>query len=139
MSRIKQFRLAFVLLATVCLAGSARAVPVKPDLEKILDQQKQQRHTYEPAQAGWNGPEMQRPQDVAPNAVLEAYGPAATARSIRAALTAAAIPDPKAVVAIAVLIILMRIMRQLQERDKKAAVVVPISTGASPEKERRAA
>lgn len=138
MSRVKQFRLAIALLATLSFAGAAFAVPVKPDLEKILNQQEHRRRTFEPAQAGWNGPEMQRPQDAAPNAVLEAYGPAATARSIRASLMAAAVPDPKAAIAIAALIILMRIMRQVQERRKRLAAVVAIRP-ASPEEERRAA
>ena len=138
MRRIKQFRLAFMLAVALAFAGTALAVPVRPDLNKILNQQEHRRRTFEPAQAGWNGPEMQRPQDVAPNAVLEAYGPAATARSVRAALMAAAVPDPKAVVAIAMLIVLMRIMRQVQERRRQAGVVVPIRV-ASPEEERRAA
>jgi len=139
MRRIKRFGLAVALLTTLCLAVSALAAPVKPDLQKILNQQEQQRRTYEPAQAGWNGPEMQRPQDVSPNAVLEAYGPAATARSIRAALSAAAIPDPKAVVAIAVLIVLMRIMRQIRERREEKRVVVPIRNGPRAQEDRRAA
>ena len=138
MSRIKQFKLAIALLATLTFAAAAFAVPVKPDLNKILNQQEHRRHTFEPAQAGWNGPEMQRPQDASPNAVLEAYGPAATARSIRAAVMAAAVPDPKAVVAIAVLIILMRIMRQVQERRRQVGVVVPIRT-TEPTGGRRAA
>ncbi len=139
MSRIKQFGLTVALMTTVCFVGSAAAVPVKPDLEKILNQQEHRRRTFEPAQAGWNGPEMQRPQDVAPNAVLEAYGPAATARSVRAGLIAAAVPDPKAVVAIAVLIILMRVMRQVQERRKQVGAVMPIRAVGDPGEERRAA
>ncbi len=138
MSRIKQFRLVIALLALFAFAGTAFALPVKPDLNKILNQQEHRRRNFEPAQAGWNGPEMQRPQDAAPNAVLEAYGPAATARSIRAALMAAAMPDPKAVIAIAVLILLMRIMRQVQDRRKRLAVVVPIRADG-PEEERQAA
>ena len=123
MGRIKHFRLVLALMASSLFAMSAWAMPVKPDLGKILKQQEHRNHAYEPAQAGWNGPEMQRPQDAAPNPVLETFGPAATVRSIRAALMAAAIPDPSAVVAIAVLILLMRIMRQTQERRRDAVVV----------------
>ena len=133
MNRIKHLRFALVIML---LVGCAFAVPIRPDLGKILKQQDQRNRHFEPAQAGWNGPEMQRVQDVSPNPVLEAYGPAATARSIRAALTAAAIPDPKAAVAIAVLIILMRIMKQVQDRRK--AEVVPIRS-ALPDEERKAA
>ena len=90
MRGIKHFRLAVGMVCLLILATSALAVPVKPDLGKILKQQEQRNRPFEPAQAGWNGPEMQRAQDVAPNPVLEAYGPAATARSVRAALAAAA-------------------------------------------------
>lgn len=138
MKGIKHFRLALGLAVALCFGVTGFAVPVKPDLEKILKQQEQRNHPFEPAQAGWNGPEMQRPQDVSPNAVLETYGPAATARSIRAALAAAAVPDPKAVIAIAVLIMLMRIMRQVQERRREKGVVVPIRR-SSPAEESKAA
>jgi hypothetical protein len=124
MRRIKQFGLLVALMAFSF--GASFAVPVKPNLEKTLQQQEQRKRVFAPAQAGWNGPEMQRPQDVAPNPVLEAYGPAATARSIRASLVAAAIPDPKAVIAIATIIILMRLMRTVSERKQKKATVVPI-------------
>jgi hypothetical protein len=124
MSRIKHFGLAALFVSLLGFAAAAFAVPVKPDLEKILKQQEQRNRPFEPAQAGWNGPEMQRPQDASSNVVLETYGPAATKRAMRAALAAAAIPDPKAVVAIAALILLMRIMVQVREREKRRAHVV---------------
>lgn len=138
MNRIKHFGLVVSLIGALCFAGSAFAVPVKPDLDKILKQQEQHNRQFEPAQAGWNGPEMQRGEDGSHNAVLEAYGPAATVRSVRAALVAAAVPDPKAVVAIAILILLMRIMRQLQERERKQASVIAISSTASAEESKAA-
>ncbi|HVZ15830.1 MAG TPA: hypothetical protein VG897_01840 [Terriglobales bacterium] len=122
MNGIKHFRLAHLLLCISLLVGSAFAVPVKPDLGKIFKQQQQRSRPFEPARAGWNGPEMQRPQDASPNPVLEAYGPAATTRSVRAALMAAVIPDPSAVVAIVMVIILMRIMRQTQERRRRRVI-----------------
>jgi hypothetical protein len=124
MKRVKQIGLAALLVSVVGLATTVFAVPVKPDLEKILKQQEQRNRSFEPAEAGWNGPEMQRAQDASPNVVLETYGPAATERALRAGLAAAAIPDPKAVVAIAVLILLMRIMMRVQEREKRRAPVV---------------
>ena len=131
--RIKQFGL-LLAIVTVSL-GVSFAVPVKPNLEKTLQQQEQRHRTFTPAQAGWNGPEMQRPQDVAPNPVLEAYGPAATARSIRASLIAAAIPDPKAVVAIGVIIILMRTIKTVRRRRKREAEVIPIRPAAQQEQQ----
>ena len=131
--RIKQFGLLLALM-TVSF-GTGFSVPIKPNLEKTLQQQEQRRRTFVPAQAGWNGPEMQRPQDVAPNPVLEAYGPAATARSIRASLIAAAIPDPKAVIAIAVIIILMRTIKTIRQRRTREADIIPIRSAAQQERQ----
>lgn len=136
MTRIRQFGLVLAL-TTVCVSASF-AVPVKPNLEKTLQQQEQRRHTFAPAQAGWNGPEMLRPQDASPNPILEAYGPAATARSIRSSLVAAAIPDPKAVIAIAVIIILMRVIRTQRERREQKGNVVAIRA-ATQQPEQKAA
>ncbi|HWR16186.1 MAG TPA: hypothetical protein VN577_15265 [Terriglobales bacterium] len=116
----------------VLIAATAFAVPIKPDLEKMLKQQEQRPQPFEPARAGWNGPEMVRAQDVAPNPVYEAYGPASTVREIRASLAAAATPDPKALVAIGILILLLRYSRhQRMEREKVAAQVVPIRPTSS--------
>jgi hypothetical protein len=124
MIRIKHFALVLAALLVMGFAAAAFATPVKPDLEKILKQQEQRNRQFEPAQAGWNGPEMQRPQDASPNVVLETYGPVATLRSVRASLATAAIPDPKAVIAIGAVIILMRMMRLVQERQKRPATVM---------------
>jgi hypothetical protein len=121
MNWIKSFALFLGLLCT----ATAVAVPVKPDLQKMLKQQDHRPRYFEPARAGWNGPEMKRPEDASPNPVLEAYGPKATTRAIRAALIAAAIPDPKAVIAIAVIIMLMRLLRNVQERRTMSAVDMP--------------
>lgn len=114
--------LAFAIL--LCLCANAFAVPVKPDLEKMLKQQEQRPRHYEPARAGWNGPEMVKPQESAPNPVYEAYGPASTARAIRAALRAAATPDPIALLGIGMLILLWRVVRQQGHRQKGALAVI---------------
>jgi hypothetical protein len=133
MTRIKALLVAF----TLCAAATALAVPVKPDLQKILKQQEHRPRYFEPARAGWNGSEMKRPEDASPNPVLEAYGPKATTRAIRASLMAAAVPDPKAVVAIAAVILLMRVLRTVQERRNKLALVT--SPASALEQERKAA
>jgi hypothetical protein len=98
------------------------AVPIKPDLEKILKQQEQPPRPYEPARAGWDGPEMVRPQEASPNVVYETYGPASTARAVRAALRAAATPDPVALFAIGALILLLRLTRRERVELQRAAV-----------------
>ncbi len=127
-----------VLITAILFSMGAFAIPVKPDLEKILKQQEQKPRHYEPARAGWNGPEMVRPQDSAPNPVYEAYGPASTARAIRASLRAAATPDPVALVGIGMLILLLRLVRS---QGKKQAAEVTV-LGRQPEfvpQERKAA
>ncbi len=127
-----------VLITAILFSMGAFAIPVKPDLEKILKQQEQKPRHYEPARAGWNGPEMVRPQDSAPNPVYEAYGPASTARAIRASLRAAATPDPVALVGIGMLILLLRLVRS-QGKKQRAEVRV---LGRKPElvpQERKAA
>jgi hypothetical protein len=138
MNWIKQFGLAALFVIVLSFAATVFAVPIKPDLGKILKQQEQRNRSFEPAQAGWNGPEMQRTRDASPNVVLETYGPAATERAVRAALAAAAVPDPKAVIAIAGLILLMRVMVKAQAREKRRAPVVAMRPVESVE-ERKAA
>jgi hypothetical protein len=128
----------FGLTLAVLFAINAFAVPVKPDLEKILKQQEQRQRHYEPARAGWDGPEMVRAQDASPNPVYEAYGPASTARAIRASLRAAATPDPVAILGIGMLILLLRLARHQRTQRQMAAVVVLPGTNAV-SRERKAA
>ncbi len=124
LGRIRKLGLA---LAVILIGLNARALPVKPNLEKILKQQEQPPHQYEPARAGWDGPEMVRPQEASPNPVYETYGPASSVRAIRAALKAAATPDPAAIVAIGMLILLWRIARNERTRREAAVLVMPRS------------
>ena len=118
------------------LAVTASAVPVKPDLQKILQEQSERPKYYEPARAGWNGPEMMRPQEAAPNPFYEAYGPASTVRMIRASLAEAAMPNPAAMAAIGLLILLLRYSRS-RRLQRGQARVVPIRT-ATTERQRAA-
>jgi hypothetical protein len=118
-------------------AFTAAAVPIKPDLQKILQQQKQDYKRFEPARAGWNGPEMLPTRQAASNAIYEAYGPASTKRAIRAALSAAATPDPAAIFAIGLLILMLRYTRhQRLERQRASVMAMPVPSRLE---ERRAA
>lgn len=133
MKDLKPIGLLLALVVAVC----AHAVPIKPDLQKILKQQEQRPRHYEPAQAGWNGPEMVKPQEASPNPVYEAYGPGATVRAIRASLAAAAKPDPVAISGIGMLILLLRLARHERTKRERAAVV-PIRTTVQPDQRRAA-
>ena len=127
---IKRFVLPVVVLFSIASFG----VPIKPDLQKILKQQEKQTRPFEPAHAGWNGPELVKPQVASPNPVYEAYGPASTARAIRAALAAAATPDPMAILAIGLLILMWRYTRNQRLKQTRSAVVVPIRTASLEER-----
>src|SRR5512140_3592470 len=117
---MKSLKLIGLILFLTAALG-AHGVPIKPDLQKILKQQDLKLRHYEPAQAGWNGPEMVKPQDASPNPVYEAYGPGSTVRAIRASLSAAATPDPMALAAIGFLILLLRFSRHRRiQRDRAA-------------------
>lgn len=127
----KAFCCAVVLV--VAFVSGAYAVPVKPNLEKILKQEEQQQRHFEPARAGWDGPEMIRSRNATANPVFDTYGPAATVRAIRSSLLAAATPDPEVLTAIGILIVVWRIVRK--ERDRRRKLHVSASSG----KVRRAA
>lgn len=113
------------ILGAVLFALHAYALPIKPNLEKILKEQQQRPRQYEPARAGWDGPEMVRSQAASPNPVYEAYGPASTARAIRSSLRAALTPDPAAMAGILMLILLWRIVRGQRLRRESAVVLMP--------------
>src|SRR3954462_12182632 len=113
-------------------AAAVQAVPLKPDLQKILKQGEQRPKRFGPAHAGWNGPEMVRAQEASPNPIYEAYGPASTVRAIRASLAAAATPDPMALGAIGLLILMFRWTRQQRAKNMRATVI-PIPASAEPD------
>jgi len=125
-----------VVVAVFFFVTNVFGIPVKPNVEKILKQQEQRQRTYEPARAGWDGPEMVRPQEASPNPVYEAYGPASTVRAIRASLRAAATPDPVAILGIGMLILLLRLTRHQRTQRERAAVVVIPSANISSEERR---
>jgi hypothetical protein len=128
-------QIGFVL--ALLLAVSAWAVPIKPDLQKILKEQPDRPMQFEPARAGWNGPEAPPASQAVRNPVYEAYGPAATARAVRAALIAAATPDPLSIAAVGVLILFWRYSRKQRLQREGANLVAMPTMGAT--EERRAA
>ena len=103
----------FAFLAAI----DADAAPIRPDIRKLVKENQTQPPHSAPARAGWNGPELPAP-DLSANPVLD---PAVTLRSNKAALMAAAIPDPRAVLAVAVVIFLMRLLRHIQEKQSQSA------------------
>jgi hypothetical protein len=79
----------------------AGATPIRPDLKRLLAEP-QATQQFVPARAGWQGPETPTPPPVHADA---------TSRAVRASLWAAAIPDPLAVLGIALAILFLRWVR----------------------------
>jgi hypothetical protein len=105
------FGLATGILA-LCSAERAYAVPIRPDIRKLLDQPQDPGPPFIPARAGWHGPESAKTGEESPNPVMEKYSPAGSARAVRTALIGAAVPDWRVVGVILALIIALRKMRR---------------------------
>jgi hypothetical protein len=112
------------LLVTLLIGVTAMAVPIKPDLKKILEQQQERPVHFEPARAGWNGAEVTPASGTTRNPVYEAYGPASTVRVIRTTLIAAATPDPLSIFAIGILILCWRYVRRQRIEREQAKIVL---------------
>ncbi len=90
------------------LIGQANATPIRPDLQKLLDQPQEAATQFVPARAGWQGPEMST--TVPKNADL--LDQSVAARNVRASLIAVAVPDLRIVALIVLTILLLRRMRR---------------------------
>jgi hypothetical protein len=91
------------------LAAAAAATPIQPDLEKLLSKPHSEQQRFEPARAGWDGPETESSGFSRPASFfLRNFGPAETARAARASFLAATVPDPKIWACLCALILLMR-------------------------------
>jgi len=104
--------------AMVCLLVSlAHATPIKPDVRKLVETPPAAPAQYEPARAGWNGPETS-PGQLAMAAAQEAH-----VRAVRRALATVVIPNPWAWAGILLMIVVLRKLRTM--REAKAPVAAP--------------
>ncbi len=100
-------------------ATQAWATPMRPDIRRMIEQAQQPQPQFALARAGWNGPEARRPAAVSTNPSLAQYNPAMAVRANRAALLAAAIPDPRALLALGLCILLLRWMRHSRSTQNR--------------------
>jgi hypothetical protein len=100
-------------------AARANATPMQPDIRRMLTDQQQSPPKFGPARAGWHGSEMPRKSSAALNPEMERYSEASLARSIRASIAAAALPDLRVWFAIAVAILLLRRLRHTARPSAK--------------------
>jgi len=114
-------RIAFGLgLAAVWMiwlsAVRANATPMKPDIGQMIRLADQPQRQFPLARAGWNGPEAPQPSAARAqmNPAFALYAPQNDARTTRATLAAVAFPDPRALLAVAGCILLLRRARHKQ-------------------------
>ncbi len=98
-----------VIVLIAAFSALAGGSPIQPDIQKLLSNPRPQQERFTPARAGWDGPESSSGTTDSARAALERFGPAATAREVRAGLISAAMPDPKIWGCLAMLILLLRI------------------------------
>lgn len=100
-------RIAIVLGAAVLflLAVPSEATPIKPDVRKLVEQPQTTPPPYEPARAGWNGPET------SPARQALAAAEQAHVRAVRRSLAVVVTPDPRAWALILATILLLRKVR----------------------------
>jgi hypothetical protein len=126
-------RVVAVMVMTVCFfillaVMRAEAMPIKPDVRKVLAQPQVSPTQFAPARAGWDGPESARSAQNF-NSTYEQFGPNGTARAVKSSLVAAALPDYRALAAIALVILLLRRMRKdRRQAEVAAAAASPVVT-----------
>lgn len=107
-----------VLCVVIFAAWNAAATPIQPSAQQLLNEAQQPAMPYVPAQAGWNGPMVEsqpNPTSVAVFNTTEILRQAELARAKRKILLQVATPDPRVLLAFAVIIFLLRKMRSLRQ------------------------
>jgi hypothetical protein len=108
--------LVFIMLSR----GRAHASPIPPDVRKLAEQPQGPPPKFEPARAGWNGPEASPP----PQLPAE-FSAAARTRAARRMLALVMTPDPMALLGILVVIVLLRVMRKRRDARPQAPAADP--------------
>ena len=101
------------LVFVALMAGHAHASPIQPDIRRLVEESQGPPPKFEPARAGWNGPENASPAGGTTQELLQA----AQVRAVHRTLALAVTPDPKALGAIFLLIVLLRKLRTSRERE----------------------
>ena len=118
-TKISRRVLAALTVMAFMLLGDAQALPIKPDVKKLVDEAQQPPPAFIPSRVGWNGPE--KAANVSARERWEAaIGPVLAAeqqRQLRNTLRDVFIPEPRAIAAIVAIIFLLRKLRSLREQQ----------------------
>lgn len=112
-----------LLLLILLLSSLGSALPMKPDLGKILQDEINRPASYPPARVAWNGPEgAARPPF---NPVYESMRYPLSAEAMQEKLLAVAAPRPGMVLSFLALVLLVRMMRREQSRRMTPVITMP--------------
>ena len=118
---------ALIVVALVMLLGDAQALPIEPNVKKLVDEAQQPTPAFIPSRVGWNGPA--KAANVSARERWEAaIGPVLAAeqeRRFRNTLRDVFIPEPRAVAAIVAIIFLLRKLRSLREQQQAVLAQQP--------------
>ena len=118
-----------LVLSLGFLVVAGWALPMKPDVEKQLEQQIDKK-VYPAARAAWNGPEITRKPF---NPVYEAMLYPLSGEAMRDRLVTLAVPTPGFLFAFGSLIFLLRLMRReraLAKRENVVRMTAPVKRAA---------
>lgn len=112
---------AVIFLLFIAMAeGRAHASTIPPDVRKLAKQPQGPPPKFEPARAGWNGPESG-----APPTLPAEFSAAARVRAVRRTLALLVTPDPAALLGIGLMILLLRKLRSREERKPRKPAAQP--------------
>ena len=118
---------ALTITALFVLLGNANALPIQPDVKKLVEEAQQPPPVFIPSRVGWNGQE--KAANVSARERWEAaIGPVLAAeqeRRLRNTLRDVFIPEPRAVAAIVAIIFLLRRLRTLREQQQAVLAQQP--------------
>ena len=128
--------LGMLLFLFLSLAVDSQATPIKPDVQKLLQQSQQTQQPFIPARTGWNEPAASA---AAPhNPVLESMQADHMREEFKETLATIATPDPWIALAIFMVVVLMRKLRSLEAQRRRATTVI-VMPGSEPARPRLAA
>lgn len=116
----------------------ADATPLRPDIRKLVTQPRDTVQ-FAPARAGWDGPENARRTASAAQPTAVQMTMSGVQRASHAAVMAAALPDPRAIVAIIAAILMLRLLRWRHQIEARRAKVLALPARSVPPTEQKAA
>ena len=105
------------------LVADGNSTPLRPDIRKLVAQPSETVQ-FAPARAGWDGPETGRNSVSIADPAADAFSLESAQRATRAALLTAALPDPRAVLAIIAAILMLRLLRRTHQQQARRAEVL---------------